>query len=98
MAGPTLPIVNAVTMVKLQGRPNILIQVNQALYYDEPLQDESLILPYQAMEHGVLLDLVDKESKKTDGSIGTQQMIVDEVSIPLEFDGRKNVSKHRKTK
>ena len=79
MEGPVLPVVNAVTMVKFNDRPNILLHVNQACYYNDKSQDESLVLPYQDMEHGVQFDLTSNTCKVVDGTPGKQQMIIEEV-------------------
>jgi hypothetical protein len=87
--GPTLPIVNAVTCVQIKGEEPFLLIMNQACYYDEEEQDESLCLPFQAMQHGVTFDLTPKNRRSTNGEVGTQRMIVGGRQVPLEYDGRK---------
>ena len=63
--------------------------MNQACYYDEEEQDESLCLPFQAMQHGVSFDLTPLNCSTPDGNQGTQRIIMADREIPLEFDGRK---------
>ena len=87
--GPSLPIVSAVTCATDQeGQPFLLI-INQACFYNEISQDESLCLPFQAEQHGVTFDLTPCDRINTNGEQGTQQMIIEDKTIPLIFDGRK---------
>ena len=71
--GPILPIVHAVTCVEFEGQEPILLVMNQACYYDEEEQDESLCLPFQAMKHGVTFDLTPLTHKDANGGVGTQK-------------------------
>ena len=87
--GPILPIVSAVTCVEVDGQDPFLIVLNQACYYADQEQDESLLLPFQAMQHGIEIDLTPFGRKQTNGDLGTQKMVIDSVEIPLRFDGRK---------
>ena len=87
--GPNLPIVSAVTCATDQeGQPFLLI-INQACFYNEHSQDESRCLPFQAEEHGVTFDLAPYDRINTNGEQDTQQMIIENKTIPLIFDGRK---------
>ena len=87
--GPILPIVNAVTCVDVPSQEPFLLIMNQSCYYDDEEQDESLCLPFQAMQHGVTFDLTPHTRTTTDGKRGTQRIILAEKDIPLQFDGRK---------
>ena len=87
--GPTLPIVSAITYVELQGREHILLIMNQACFYDDPDQDESLCLPFQAETHGVTFNLTPRDRLDTAGNQGEQKMIIEGTEIPFDFDGRK---------
>ena len=87
--GPILPVVTATTCVQIKGEDPFLLRLNQACYYDDPRQDESLCLPFQAMGHGVTFDLTPKCRLRPDGLVGEQKLTVEGRNIPLEFDGRK---------
>ena len=87
--GPILTIVNAVTCVDIPSQESFLLMMNQSCYYDDEEQDESLCLPFQAMQHGVTFNLTPHTRTTTDGKRGTQQIILTENDIPFEFDGRK---------
>ena len=87
--GPILPIVSGITCVEVEGEESFLMIIHHACYHDDVEQDESLILPYQAMEHGVKFDLTPRERLGVNNETGTQRMIIDEREIPLIFDGRK---------
>ena len=63
--------------------------MNQAYYYDDIGQDESLCLPFQAIGHVVTFDLTPKFRLRPDGLVGEQKLTVEGRNIPLEFDGRK---------
>ena len=63
--------------------------MHQACYYDQEEQDESLCLPFQAMQHGVGFDLTPTNRRRPDGGMGTQKMIISDREIPLQYDGRK---------
>ena len=55
--GTILPIVSAVTCVTAPNEEPFLLVVHQATYYDNPEQNESLCLPFQAEQHGVKFSL-----------------------------------------
>ena len=87
--GPILPIVNAVTCVDIPSQEPFLLIMNQSCYYNDEEQDESLCLPFQAMQHEVTFDLTPHTQRTIDGGKGTQQIVLAEKEIPLEYDGRK---------
>ena len=87
--GPTLPIVLAITCINVEGREPILLLMNQACYYDDPQQDQSLCLPFQAEAHGVTFGLTPNDRMDTSGNLGQQKMTIEGTEIPFTFDGRK---------
>jgi len=87
--GPLLPVVTAVTCVVIDGQEPFLMLVNQACYHEHVEQNESLLHPYQAMDHGVRFCLTPKESLDSDGVPGRQKIVVSDKEIPLNYDGRK---------
>ena len=87
--GPSLPLVSALTCVQLENQEPLLLLVNQACYYDDINQDESLCLPFQAEEHGVTFNLTPKDRTDTNGNLGQQKLTIEGKDIPLKFDGRK---------
>ena len=87
--GPVLPIVSGVTCVKQNDGDDFLIIVHQALYYNDKSQNESLILPFQAEQHGVKFSLTPTNRLDTNDTPGRQNMIIEHKEIPLNFDGRK---------
>ena len=94
-SGQMLKIVSAATCVTpANGEPFILI-VHQACYHDDPDQNESLCLPYQAEQHGVKFDLTPKHRLNANGDNGKQLIIIEDKEIDLEFDGRKMFIKIR---
>ena len=80
---------SAIICVELEGREPILLLMNQAYYYDDADQDESLCLPFQAEAHGVTFSLTPHERMDTNGNQGQQNMIIEGTEIPFNFDGRK---------
>ena len=54
-----------------------------------PNQNEFLALPFQMMEYGMQVDLTPKFYPNVEGKNGTQSLIIDRISYPLEFDGIK---------
>ena len=48
------------------------------------------------MEHGVTFCLTPKDRLSPDGETGMQKMVVEEVNIPLLYDGRKMFIRIRK--
>ena len=87
--GPILPIVNVVTCVHLKDEEPFLLVMNQACYYDEEMQDESICLPFQVMQHGVTFCLTPRNRETTTVETGKQKMIIGNKEILLEYDGRK---------
>ena len=77
------------TCVKVDGQDPFLIALNQACYYANQEQDESLLMPFQAIQHGIEIDLTPFGRKQTNGDLGTQKIMIDSFEIPLDFDGRK---------
>ena len=59
-------------------------------------QSESLLQPHQARAYGVVINDVAKRHLATEKTQGAQNLVVDGISLPLNFDGWKcyfNVSK-----
>ena len=90
-AGPTLPIVSAVTCVtpRENDEEPFLLVVHQAVYHSSLEQTESICPPYPAEVHGVKFDLTPKERMDANDSVGKQRIIIGNKNIPLHFDGRK---------
>ena len=84
-----LPVVSAITCVEPDEGQPFLFLMNQACYYDHEEQDESLCHPYQSMDHGIRFCLTPRDTLTSEGTLGKQNMIVDEKEISLKFDGRK---------
>ena len=89
MIGPILPIVTAATCVVQNDGNNFILIMNQACYYSDEEQKESLCLPYQAEQHGVKFDLTPRHRLNANNENGKQKMIIEDKEIPLEFDGLK---------
>ena len=87
--GPILPIVSAVTCVELDGREPVLFILHHACYNEDVEQNESLLLPFQAMEHGVTFDTTPTNRIDAHGNKGTQLMIINDQKFHMLFDGRK---------
>ena len=87
--GTILPIVSAVTCVTAPNEEPFLLVVHQATYYDNPEQNESLCLPFQAKQHGVKFSLAPSHRECARGNLGTQNIIIEDKEIPLLYDGRK---------
>ena len=83
--GSILPIVSAVTCVEVDGQDPFLIVLNQACYYADQEQDESILLPFQAMQHGIEIDLTPFERRQTNGYLDTQKMVIDSFEILLRL-------------
>ena len=84
-----LELVDACTLVTLKSGAKFILHVNQGLLDLNPLQKESLLQPYQARAHGVIVDDVCKRHKGVDGQPGTQCIYVDGHELPIHFDGLK---------
>ena len=80
----------------IEGEEPFLLIMHHACYYDDDEQDESLVLPFQAMCHGIKFDLTPKDRLKENGEPGTQKMVVQDREIPLTFYGRKMFIKIRR--
>ena len=96
MVGPVLPIVSAATCVVQNEGESFILIVNQACYYGDNDQTESLCLPYQAEQHGVRFDLTPAHRLNANGVNGSQKIIIEEKEIPLIFDGLKMYIKIRR--
>ncbi|MGH7954924.1 MAG: hypothetical protein ACREOZ_03095, partial [Gloeomargaritales cyanobacterium] len=80
----TCPIVNATTTAKIPNRDEeVVILMNHVTYLNDSSQTESLLQPFQANRHGVRTDL----TPFLQG--GKQSMVVEDVTLPFEFDGEK---------
>ena len=84
-----LKLIDACTLVTLKSGAKFIMHVNQGLLDLNPLQMESLLQPYQARAHGVIIDDVCIRHKGVDGQLGTQCIYVDEHELPIRFDGLK---------
>ena len=71
-----LPIVTALTAVVIDGITYLLV-INECIHVDG--NDTSLLSTFQAREHGVFIDDVAKRHA------GKQQMIIDDVEIPMSL-------------
>ena len=87
--GPLLPLVSAITCVQVENEEPFLLLVNHACYYNDPNQDESLCLTYQAEKHGVTFSLTPRDRVDTNGTLGQQKFHIEGKDIPLKFDRRK---------
>ena len=87
--GHILPVVSAITCVRLKDADPFILLVNQACYHDDENQNESLCLPYQAEQHGVTFSLTPRDREDSMGNKGKQNMVIEGKEIPLNFDGRK---------
>ena len=87
--GPVLPIVSGITCVRQEDGEDFLVNVHEALYYNDQNQNESLILPFQAEQHGVKFSLTPSNGLDMNDTLGKQNMIIKHKEIPLNFDGRK---------
>ena len=85
-SGPSLPLVSAITCVEVENESPFLLQINQACYYDDDNQDESLCLPFQAEQHGVTFNLTPRERTDTNGNLGKHNMVIEGKEIPLKFE------------
>ena len=70
-------------------KKKILLELNQCLLDLSANQSESLLQPHQARAHGVIVNDVAKRHLATDKRQGAQNLVVDDVEIPLNFDGWK---------
>ena len=85
-----LEVVNrCVTCCTLTTSKKILLELNQCLLDLSPNQSESLLQPHQARAHGVIVNDVAKRHLATDKRQGAQNLVVDDIEIPLNFDGWK---------
>ena len=87
--GPIVPIMSLVTCIDLPNEEPILLLIHQACYIKDRGQTESLVLPYQAMEHGVTFDLTPIGYRNASSDLGKQCMTIEDKEFPLIFDGRK---------
>ena len=87
--GPIVPIMSLVTCIEVPGEEPVLLLIHQACYIEDEKQTESLCLPYQAMEHGVIFDLTPMGHMNESGSPGKQCMKIEDRKFPFCFDGRK---------
>ena len=67
------------------SKTKILIELNQCLL-DLSNQSESLLQPHQPRTYGVIVDDVAKSYLATDKRQEAQNLIVDGVELPLNFD------------
>ncbi|MGH7954493.1 MAG: hypothetical protein ACREOZ_00880 [Gloeomargaritales cyanobacterium] len=78
------PTVNAATVARIPNRDeDVILLLNYATYIDDSNQNESLLQPFQAVRHGVSMDL----TPLVHG--GKQNMVVDDIKLELEFDNEK---------
>ena len=87
--GPILPIVSAITCAEFPDVEPVLLMVHHACYNEDVEQTESLLHPFQAMEHGVRFDTTPRIRKGINDYTGLQRMNIEERNFDLQFDGRK---------
>eukprot|EP00957_Ditylum_brightwellii_P202325 15329661-Ditylum_brightwellii.AAC.1 len=82
--GKTCRIVNAAKKAYIPGREMLIIVL---LYYatlnEDENENESLVVPFEMMKHGIHVDLVPKKLG------GEGKICVDEECIPFEWDDKK---------
>ena len=79
----TLPIVNAVTAYEDANR-TVLLGLGGAAYNSDPKQIESLVNSHIMRDFNVIVDDIKKEHG------GKQQIVVDDIELPLEVSGERN--------
>ena len=87
--GPILKVMSAATCATDQEDQSFLHIMYQACFYNDNSQDKRLCLPFQAEQHGVTFDLTPIERANANGQQGTQKMTIEDLTLPLLFDGRK---------
>ena len=63
--------------------------VHHACYIEDVEQTESLLHPFQAMEHGVRFDTTPRIRKGINDYTGLQRMNIEERNFDIQFDGHK---------
>ena len=89
MDGGCLPVVTACTRVKDNNNRDIILIYNQALYNNDLAQHESLLHTHQANAHGVKINELPPWHSDIHGNPGLLSMQIEDISVPLSFDGRK---------
>eukprot|EP00957_Ditylum_brightwellii_P159630 12151368-Ditylum_brightwellii.AAC.1 len=78
----TCDVVNATTKAWIPGRKKpILMVVNYATLNDDDDRNESLIIPFEMMRHGISIDLIPKQFGGEGG------MMVEDEEIPFKWNG-----------
>eukprot|EP00957_Ditylum_brightwellii_P139959 10664765-Ditylum_brightwellii.AAC.2 len=78
----TYDVVNIITKAWIPGRKEpILLAVNYATLNDDGDENESLIVPFEMMRHGISIDLIPKQFGGEGG------MMVEDEDIPFKWDG-----------
>ena len=89
MDGGCLPVVTACTRVKDNNNRDIILIYNQALYNNDLAQHESLLHTHQANAHGMKINELPPWHSDIHGNPGLLSMQIEDISVPLSFDGRK---------
>ena len=84
-----LEVVNGITKTTTPNGTSYLLVVNQALYDPSPTQKEALLQPHQVRVHSVGIDDCAVRHRKIDGSSGGQCIQVNDITLPLLYDGWK---------
>ena len=80
---------DAYTLAHLSDGRKIIFKVSQALLDLDPNQNEALLAPHQAREHGVAIDNCAKCHLDRHGQPGGQCISTPEGTFPFNFDGKK---------
>jgi hypothetical protein len=83
-----MEVVNGICKVSLKDSASYLLVVNQALLDDDPDQSEALFQPHQLRAHGTIVDDTARRHLGPYGP-GLQMFRVDDVTVPLHYDGWK---------
>jgi hypothetical protein len=84
-----MEVVNGICKVVLQDNSPYLLVVNQALLDTDPDQSEALFQPHQLCAHGTIVDETATRHRGADGCPGKQMIRVNDITVPLYFDGWK---------
>ena len=80
---------DAFTLVTLPDNSKVIFRINQCFLDRDPSQTEALLQPHQARAFGVIVDDCVSCHLGVDGNRGGQQLLVNDVSYPMHFDGWK---------
>jgi hypothetical protein len=84
-----MEVFNGICKVVLRDNSSFLLVVNQALLDTDPDQSEALFQPHQLRAHGMIVDETATRHRGADGHPGKQMIRVNDITVPLYFDGWK---------